>query len=83
VVPWLRKVGESSARVQAQRSWRSVSVRGSAPAAAAFARVVVHADRHQGAVWLDDVSFGWLPGDDVGGAAGDQRVEDVGRVDAA
>jgi hypothetical protein len=79
----LRQVGESSARVQAQRSWRSVSVRGSAPAAAAFARVVVHADRHQGAVWLDDVSFGWLPGDDVGGAAGDQRVEDVGRVDAA
>ena len=80
---YLREAGSTSTRVRAERGWRSVAVRSAPPAAAEFGRITVEAAALSGPVWLDDVSFAWLPGDDVGGAAGDQRVEHVGRVDAA
>jgi hypothetical protein len=79
---YLRAIGESSTNVRAQRSWRSATVAGSPPAGADFARVTVRVTGLRGPVWLDDVSFEWLAGDDIGRAAGDQRVENVGRVDA-
>jgi hypothetical protein len=79
----LREVGEASTSFRADPTWRSVTVAGVPPLAAAFGRVTVRVDGLQWPVWLDDVSFAWLPGDDVGGAAGDQRVENIGRVDAA
>jgi hypothetical protein len=80
----LRPVGETSTAGQAGRDWSLVRAVGLPPRQAAFARVTLRADSLRGPVWLDDVTFGWLAaGDDVGGATGEQRVEHVGRVDAA
>ena len=56
-----RAVGQSRTDVRPGRGWRKVTVEGAPPASAEFARLRVRASDLRGKVWLDDVSFRWLP----------------------
>ena len=54
-----RQVGQRWTSVRARPGWRRAAVAATPPASAAYARIVLHVQELNGAVWVDDVSFRW------------------------